>query len=316
MDPKNINKTGFCNDTTDNIISNDLKQYILTDMNNRTTIKHDTNYARLYNKKFINNFRNPHIFCFKTYGSPYLLFCTKINNVSYSILIDKKINKGHSLPKMFIVNYKFSNDIYNGSLFECELIRDNSNIWFLLIGDIYYLKNEIYKKNITIIDRLNNLYNVLDNDYTETEFSNICNIRVKKYFDVINYDDIINNYLNTLNYKVRGIYIIPININHANILYIYTEDNKKQLYSNKQNINFKVIRGTKPEIYDIYLKAPNGYQKIDTLYVKNIMFSHYMNDIFKDNSDIVLSCIFNDRFQKWEGVQITNENINHINDIK
>ena len=38
MDPKEINKTGFCNKQIDNIISNDLKEYILKDLKLRTGI--------------------------------------------------------------------------------------------------------------------------------------------------------------------------------------------------------------------------------------------------------------------------------------
>ena len=202
MDPKNINKTSFCNHTTDNIISNELKQYILTDMFNRSKIKFNDNYARIYNKKFINNFKNEHIFCFKSYGSPYLMYCTKINNVPYSLLIDKRINKGHSLPKMFIVNYKFDIEVYSGSLFECELLRDNQNNWNLLIGDAYYVKNEILKKNKTIVERINIIYAILNDNYTETEFSNVCPICVKKYYDVCDYTDVFMT-INNLNYKVN-----------------------------------------------------------------------------------------------------------------
>lgn len=322
MDPNNINKTGFCNSETDHIISNELKQYILTDILNRTSIKHDDNYAQYYNKKYKNNFKNPHIFCFKTFGSPYLLYCTKINNISYNILIDKKINKGHNLPKMFIVNYKFSEDIYNGSLFECELIRDNNTNWFILIGDVYFLKNVIFKKNFTIIERINKLYKVLDNEFTENDFLNICNIRVKKYFDIADYENVINNYIKTLNYKIRGIYIVPINVNFMNIIYIYTDQDRLLLYSNNDNnnmnmnINFKVVKGNKPEIYDIFLKAPNGFQKIDILHIHNIDFSKYIFEQLRNKESIILSCKYNNQFKKWEGITISTKTINHINDIK
>jgi len=314
MDPKNINRTSFCNHETYHIISNELKQYILTDMYNRCTIKFNDKYAIIYNKKFKNNFKNKHIICYKSYGSPYLLYCTKVNNIPYSILIDKKINKGHSLPKMFIANYKFDSDIYEGSLFECELVRDNKNNWFILIGDVYYLRNEIMKKNKNIIERVNFIYDMLENNYTQNDFTNICNIRVKKYYDIANYNDVFKN-MKMLNYKVRGLYIIPININFANILYIYTEDDIKCINKNK-NINFKVTKGSKPEIYDIYLRAPNGHQKIDNLYIPDIKFSKYINDEFLGKDYIVMTCNYNETFEKWQGIKTTKNTIHHISDIK
>ena len=157
MDPKELNKTNFCNKTVDNIISNDLKQYILDDLKNRTNINIKSNYAKMYNENYSSNLNNPHILCLKTLGSPYLLYCTKINNVNYALLIDKKINKGHEYPKMFLIQYKFNSDLFNGTLFETELIRNKSNEWFLLLGDIYYYKGRM-TNDIEITDRIQILY--------------------------------------------------------------------------------------------------------------------------------------------------------------
>ena len=52
MDPKEINKTGFCNKQIDNIISNDLKDYILKDIKLRTGIDHRSRYAKIYNNAY------------------------------------------------------------------------------------------------------------------------------------------------------------------------------------------------------------------------------------------------------------------------
>ena len=78
MDPKDINQTSFCKKNIDNIISNELKQYILNDMFTRTNIKFNLNYAKIYNNQYKKNLNNPHILCLKTYGTPYLLYCTHV----------------------------------------------------------------------------------------------------------------------------------------------------------------------------------------------------------------------------------------------
>ena len=67
MDTKQINQTGFCNKQVDNIISNELKQYILKDLKTRTTINFNHRYAKIYNEQYKNNFTNPHICCLKTF---------------------------------------------------------------------------------------------------------------------------------------------------------------------------------------------------------------------------------------------------------
>ena len=82
MDPKDIHQTNFCNRKVDNIISNDLKKYILEDIKNRTNLNFNSRYARIFNEQCKRNLNNPHIACLKTSGSPYLLLCTKINHIN------------------------------------------------------------------------------------------------------------------------------------------------------------------------------------------------------------------------------------------
>ena len=83
MDPKDINQTNFCNKKVDNIVSNDIKKYIIDDMKLRTGITRTSKYAKIFSPNYSKNFKNPHIFCLKSYGAPYLLYLTKINSVNY-----------------------------------------------------------------------------------------------------------------------------------------------------------------------------------------------------------------------------------------
>tara|TARA_B110001469_G_scaffold127429_1_gene148288 strand:+ start:7403 stop:8380 length:978 start_codon:yes stop_codon:yes gene_type:complete len=315
MDPKNINQTNFCNKRVENIISNELKQYILSDIKNRTNITFNSRYAKLFNDKYKNNLNNPHIACLKTSGTPYLLFFTKINNINYCLLIDKKINTGHTYPKIFIVNLKFNSILYNGTLFEIELLRDKNNNWQILISDIYYYDNNIIYKNINIIDRINTIHEILNNKYNY-DSEQICPIYIKKYFEVNCISNIFNNFVENCNYNIRGIYLIPININYSNLLYIIKkEDDLNQI--KKNNFNFKIVKHSKPEIFELYLKNDNGFEKINYAYIPNIKTSKYVDDLFKnvsDDSDIIVECIFNSKFNKWIPLKKTDKRIDHIKD--
>ena len=154
MDSKALTKTSFCNKQLDNVTNNDVKKHILDDLCNRTKITYKHRYAKLYNPQFQKNFNNPHLLCLKTIGSPYLLYCTQINDVNYCFLIDKKIKDGYSYPKIFLVPYRFNDNIFNGTLFETELLKDNDEKWFLLISDIYsYGGSNVFTKQIT--ERMN-----------------------------------------------------------------------------------------------------------------------------------------------------------------
>ena len=99
---KLLYKTNFCNKKVDNVVSNTMKKFIIEDMKLKTSLTPSSRYAKIFNSQYSKNLNNPHIFCIKTYGSPYLLYLTKVNNVNYSLLIDKKTKSGHDYPKMFI----------------------------------------------------------------------------------------------------------------------------------------------------------------------------------------------------------------------
>ena len=318
MDPKEINKTGFCNKQIDNIISNDLKEYILKDLKLRTGIDYKSRYAKVFNELYKKNLKNPHLICLKSYGNPYLLFLTKINNVNYCLLIDKKVKKGHIYPKMYIVLYRFKEELFNGTLLETELVRDNSNNWILLISDIYYNK-EKSTNEIKITERVNSINNILENEFVDDNFTNICPIQIKKYFDTNETENIIN-FINKLNYKIRGYYFIPINVVHSNILYMFSEKDINDIYSiteeNKRLI-FRIIKTAKPEIYELYLNSKDNIKKIGYAYISNYDKSKYIKELFDetDTENINVICKYNNSFDKWEILEKTNNRINHVNDL-
>ena len=124
MDPSSFTKTSFCSIEIDNITTNESKKYILNSLNLLCSgIKYNSRYAKVFNEQFSKNLKNPHIFFLKSSGTPYLLFLTQINGVNYNFFIDKKIKEGYDYPKIFILPYEFSPELYKSTLFECELIR-------------------------------------------------------------------------------------------------------------------------------------------------------------------------------------------------
>jgi len=322
MDPKEINKTNFCGKQVDNIISNEMKKYIIQDMKLRTSLTPSSRYAKIYNEAYKKNFNNPHILCLKTYGSPYFLYLTKINNVNYTLLIDKKVKKGYDYPKMFIVPYSFNSDLYDGTLFETELLRDNDNKWFLIIGDIYYYKGK--KTNETVIvDRVKQIYNILETEFVSDTEIDICDIQVKKYFDIEDKLIVFDEFIPKLNYKTRGLYYIPINVNYSNVLYMFNEDELKQIYeskivNNKKYLNFKITKTMKPEVYELYLKDKDAITKTGTAHISGIKNSDYINNLLKtetDTSDIIVQCEYNSFFKKWSPIKQTDKLIHHISDL-
>ncbi len=326
MEPNSFTKTSFCDVEIDNITTNETKQYILNHLNIMCSgMKFNSRYAKVYNEQYSKNLKNPHVFFLKSSGSPYLLFLTQINNTNYSFLIDKKVNEKYSFPKILIVPYNFSNELYQGTLFECELIRDKNSHWSLGINDIYSSCGKSMNKTI-IIDRMNTIHSLLEKCYTENEYSKNCPIFVKKYFDYKDIHHVKDEFIPNLPYKVRGIYFIPLRVDYSNILYLFPKEdfipkkkNEKNIAMKKENKKvFRIMKTLKPDVYELYLKDEDNLIKMGTALVQQTALSHKLYSYFenKDQLDEVkVECKYSNQFKKWIPGDITNDEITDKKDL-
>jgi hypothetical protein len=301
MDPKHITRTSFCNKEIDNVTDNSMKKYILDNLNIKTGIKYDSRYAKVYNEQFKNNLNNPHIFCVKSSGTPYLLFCTQINDTNYCFLIDKKVKDGYEYPKIFIAHYRFNPSLFNGTLFEVELIRDKHDNWSTVIGDIYVMDG-ISMKNTQIHDRINNCNDILMNKYIDDDFCNICPLFIKKYFDIQEVKYVIEEFIPKLPYRVRGFYFVPLKTSYSKILYLLKDkDYKKANSTNKELKSFRIIKTVKPDIYELYLYNEQRTNIIKHSYasIPNIKTSRWLKDLIDTKDECIVECKLNPLFKKW-----------------
>ena len=305
MDSKSLTKTSFCDKEIDNVTNNDMKKYILDNLFTKSNLKYNNNYAKIYNDNYSKNLNNPHLVCLKSIGSPYFLFCTQINDVNYCFLIDKKIKDGYKFPKIFLVHYRFNHEIFNGTLFEVELLRDNCNKWQLLIGDIYIYRGEkLTTKQIT--ERMNLINNIILNEYIDDTFCNICPIKIKRFFNMNQIKYITEEFIDTLDYRIRGFYFVPLKSSYAKILYMFNDNEyKKQNYKNKSTINFKIVKTIKPDIYELYLNNETKSSTIKHSYatIPNIKTSKWLKTLFEEKNNIMVECKLNKRFNKWQPIK-------------
>jgi len=308
MDSKSLTKTGFCDKEIDNVTNNDMKQYILDNLKTKSGLQYTSKYAKIYNDNYSKNLNNPHLVCLKSIGSPYFLYCTQINDVNYCFLIDKKIKDGYKFPKIFLVHYRFESEIFNGTLFETELLRDNCNKWHLLLGDIYIYKGEkLDNKQIT--ERMNIINEIILNKYIDDTFCNICPIKIKRYFDINQIKYITEEFIDKLDYRIRGLYFVPLKTSYAKILYMFNDDEyKKSNYKNKTTINFKIVKTIKPDVYELYLNNETKSSIIKHSYasIPNIKTSLWLKELFDQKEDIIVECKLNKRFNKWSPIKETN----------
>ena len=308
MDPSSLTKTSFCGKQIDNVTSNETKDYILKDMKLKCNVEYNSRYAKIFNNQYSKNLNNPHVICLKSGGNPYLLFFTQINSINYAFLIDKKVKDGYDFPKIFLLHYRFDPSLFTGSLFETELVRDKNSNWFLLIADLYVFKSDKCVTK-TIIDRMNIIHSMMDNEYTDDSFCNICPIQVKKYFDYKDYNQTIQEYIPSLNYSVRGIYFVPLKPSYSKILFLFPKDDMKQIkvdYNKKvnKNIHFKIVKTMKPDVYELYLKGSNNIIKNGIACIPDFKTSELMNDMFDTNlEEYFVECKMNEKFKKWQPIK-------------
>ena len=320
MDTSSFTKTPFCGKKIDNVTDNKTKEFILKDLSLKSNQNYNSRYAKVLNENYMKNLKNKHIVNVKSGGSPYLLYITEISGNDYTFLIDKKIKPGYDFPKIFVLNYRFSKDCYKGTLFETELVRDNNNNWFLLLGDIYLYEGVSLHKT-EVIERINTMHRILELHYSEQE-NTICPPMIKKFFNMKDVNEIMNVFIPSLNYISRGLYFVPLKYSYSNILYLFDRNKNRNTEPRKQTgeniqkvveshthkpnhithmIHFRIEKTMCPDVYDLYLKNDGGLVKKGIACIPNYEKSVYVNELFINGKDeIIVECEYNKDFKKWE----------------
>ena len=164
--------------------------------------------------------------------------------------------------------------------------------------------------------------NMLNNHYTLSEFSTICPLFIKRYFDYKNIQYVLNEFIPNLDYNCKGIYFVPLRTDYSKILYIIPKDNNFNVSKSKeiQSISkdtkcFRIMKTMKPDVYELYLNNDNNIIKQGIALVQTIQLSHQLLSYFenKDYQDeILVECKFNSDFNKWEPLSLSDGPIDKI----
>lgn len=343
----------FCNKQTLNIIDDNFKEEILNILSKKyyITIKDRSFYViKKNNAKYIEN--NSYILSIKSLGALYYLFLTTIDDIQYCVYIDKKVKEGHKFPRMLIVNYRFDETLFNDTLFEGELLKNNDNEWIFIITNLLLNKGEI-QKNKTIVLRLNTVYDILTNHYTKDNHMEICPLYVKRLFSYHQMDTIMNEYIPQLNYKVRGLYFEGLKNqkrdkknklqNCNDHLYLFPrnmsfektinkdidvtsykseikkrERNKKEAkvdMANKEFITFMIRKTDKSDVYNLYCLDNEEIKKYGIAWINSLKMSKKIAKNFRQKDSYNINCKYSAEMEKWYPVDITEDRIDNIDTI-
>ena len=310
----------FCDKFALNIKSEEIKKKILHDLEEKYNIKILNKHFEVFKDDIsISKLeRCPYMFCLKSNGNPYLMFLTRINNINTCIMIDKKIQQGYFLPRMIIVHTMFNEKLFNNTLLDGEMVKDNSKNWVYLINDIY-VHCDKYLIDSNLIKRHNMVYNLLETDYRQG--NDLFYIQVKKLFQLNELKEAVTNFKSKIPYTTRGLIFKPMFIKFRDILYNFDNsvikiNTKTKFSQNNEYIETKPnvvldkqifnIKNTQtPDVYLLY--KDNTF--IGNACVNTLSVSKFLSNLFKDTHlqmSYNVECVYNTKFEKWTPIVLAN----------
>lgn len=205
--------TIFCNKKALQIVSQETINDIKSLIKNIGSFNICSKYYAFLNRKNINNLKEGRYnISLSTFGKKFVMFITNYKDKKYCIFINKK-NENMIITQLDFCN----NEIFNGSLFEGELIKSEDRKWLFLINDIMYYKGEnIVTKKFN--ERQDIINNFLSNEYKKNERFSLC---IKEHYSISYF---LENYTELLKNKSAGLFFKNIDNFCSNYLYIFPEN--------------------------------------------------------------------------------------------
>ena len=203
------------------ITSNDLITKIKNLISDIGTFNIHGKYYNILNKKSINSLKSSKSYVsLRTYGKGFILFLTTIKSNKgdrkYCIFINKKNEM------MIISKFKFNEELFDGTLFDGELVKNSKGEWIYFIDDIAY-----YKGQSMITENFRNRYTLIKSlicdEYIEDIDLSVCKIEYKRYHLLNNIEYLYNLQKSELNYRCGGLYFKNNNNFSDNYLYPFPE---------------------------------------------------------------------------------------------
>jgi hypothetical protein len=145
MSEKLTEYISFCDRKADNVRTDNLKIKILDNLQEKYQIDISFKpYNLLKHTRIPCVDKHPHILSIRTVGNSYFLYLTNIDGVNYCFYIDKKVDAPrHMYPRILSVKYRFSEELFNDTLFDGELICDAEGRWYFILSDVLIYKGQL-----------------------------------------------------------------------------------------------------------------------------------------------------------------------------
>lgn len=302
----------FCGKRALNIIPSEIKQEVMDSIQSYG-IKINQRYANLLQFQSLNHLaKQPHLISIKTAGTNYFLYLTQLNGVPSCLFIDRKIKSGYSLPRVLLVHMKFSDELFEDTLLDGELVKDADHNWMFLLHDLLVYKGKKIEKDV--ITKYNTMYSMLKNEFQPDPLMDNCPLFVKKLFTYTDAQKMITQFIPRLTYPIRGLYFNTLFPKHHNYLFLYPSKDTmhggiskekvvKQKEEPKQEKMENVFLVSKTDTSDVYQLSKDG-ESMGEAHIPNLKTSKQVRRALEDKEEVYFQCIKNENFNKWELKQL------------
>jgi len=228
-------------------------------------------------------------------NSQYLLTISKKNILKFKLLLTKMFNKNYCIfifqqnnnLYYFNIKFRFNELLYNGTLFNGEMVKNKKGCWVYYISDLIYYKGDyIYEQKFSY--KLRTISVILKDEYTYDSFFNVCHIQIKSYF-LFNHLHFITSNCDILfipEYHNQKIFFTSIELNH----------NKKKKYIENQIEDFIIQKTNTVEVYNL-LNLNNEF--ISIACINSLKISLFIRKLLKNNNNLKIQCKYNSFFKSW-----------------
>lgn len=214
----------FCDRVGYNIKSSDTKETILHELHGKYQIQIlQKHWHKLDAEAVAHLYRSPHFTCLRSNGNPYYMYFTHFDDVPIIFFIDKKIQPGYQVPRIILGRGKWHHELFQGTLMEGEMVKDQYGGWVYLINDVIAYKGE-YMWRLTLPERIEYAFRILHECYTPDPILDVCTFQVKRYAHAT--QEGIQQLLELsqiIPYTSRGIYFWPFSRKFKPKLYNFDE---------------------------------------------------------------------------------------------
>jgi hypothetical protein len=261
-------------------------------------------------------------------GYNYFLIFMTINKNNYCVTIDKKKLSYHKnqldVRNIPIIKIKIltSKSIFNGSIFDCKLIKNNSK-FIMLIKDCFYLMGNCIL-DMEMKNKMIHIDNIIKNQFNKDPSPNF-KILINKLFEYNDLKKLIKEIMPECSIPTQGIVFFP-KFSGVTIIFIEKKIEKINITSNVKNDTYHMIynlvnflksrdysyesEGKKKnmylkktditDVYDVVEKFDS--ERLGIAHIPNLKISHMCQNLI-DNVPVKFLCVYNKKFNKWTPIK-------------